>query len=129
MIAAGWISKREAVALVIAAQSDDAMGSRTSARRTLSEWRNRGIVRTKSGDRPTWAKYPRTLYRHVDIERKIAERRPWKPLEDALLGTNYDRVIARKIGRSYSSVCERRLKLRVPPFGPSSARRGDHPWR
>ncbi len=39
--------------------------------------------------------------------------KPWTPQEDALLGTDTDRVIAEKLGRSTVSVGNRRTKLGI----------------
>jgi hypothetical protein len=41
--------------------------------------------------------------------------RPWSSADDALLGTDIDRVIARKLGRSSVAVSSRRKKLGIPP--------------
>jgi hypothetical protein len=38
---------------------------------------------------------------------------PWQPHEDALLGTESDRKIAQKLGRTSVSVNNRRIKLGI----------------
>jgi DNA-binding XRE family transcriptional regulator len=40
----------------------------------------------------------------------------WRPEEDALLGTDSDANIARRLKRSYQGVVGRRRKLGIPPF-------------
>jgi transcriptional regulator with XRE-family HTH domain len=41
---------------------------------------------------------------------------PFRPEEDALLGTMSDDAVARRIGRLASAVTKRRLKLGIPPY-------------
>jgi hypothetical protein len=51
------------------------------------------------------------------------DREPWTEKEDALLGTDTDRVIAAELKRSTVSVSNRRVKLGVSSFrklGPKS---------
>lgn len=55
---------------------------------------------------------------------KLAGRRPrgrwqedgWTPAELALLGTDHDKVIAKRVGRSRDAVRSKRGKLGIPPF-------------
>jgi hypothetical protein len=47
---------------------------------------------------------------------RIINGRAWRPEEDAMLGTDIDRVIAEKLGRTWSSVCSRREGLGIPSF-------------
>lgn len=126
-----WISKRDAIALVIAAERPDAVGSRASARSVLSQWVRRGLVRTKDGKRPPWAKRPRQLYRRADVARCIAARSPraWAPHEDALLGTDVDRVIARRLRLTIDQVWARRQQLGIKPHGASTGRCNPGSWR
>jgi hypothetical protein len=42
------------------------------------------------------------------------DTRPWTQAEDALLGTDFDRVIAAKLGRVTTAVTYRRKKLGIP---------------
>jgi hypothetical protein len=44
------------------------------------------------------------------------DREPWTEKEDLLLGTDLDRVIAAKLGRSSTAISNRRKKLRIPAF-------------
>jgi hypothetical protein len=44
------------------------------------------------------------------------DREPWTEHEDALLGTDTDRAIAAKLGRSTVSVGNRRVKLGISAF-------------
>jgi len=44
-------------------------------------------------------------------------RRPWTPEEEKLLGTDLDRIIAVRLGRSKVAVLHRRDRLRIPGFG------------
>lgn len=131
-VVTAWISKREAISLVAAASGPDVI-SRASVRATLGEWVSAGRVRTKAGEWPSWAKRPRQLYRRADIDRAIADRqrrqRPWTAAEDALLGTDYDRVIARRLRRTIGAVAYRREKLRIAPHGPSLGRCNPGSWR
>jgi hypothetical protein len=79
-----------------------------------------GAVRVKPGDHPRNNKYPWKLYRASDIRRTIVARlakRPWLPQEDALLGTDVDRVIARQLKRDVWAVYRRRIALGIPPHG------------
>ena len=46
----------------------------------------------------------------------------WSAEEDAFLGTDTDRVIAERLGRSITIVRNRRDKLGIPPVGPQSRR-------
>lgn len=115
-----WIARSTAIGLVLAAQGVHADGSRSSARSLLATWVGAGLVRTRDGEQPAWAKRPRREYLRADVLRKIADRRAWRPDEDSLLGTGYDRVIALQLGRGTDAVRERRLKLHIRPFGPSS---------
>lgn len=127
-----WISMRDAIALVFAAQGPDVL-SRAGARSTLALWVRRGSVRTKDGERPAWAKRPRQLYRRADIVRCIAQRprfrRSWAPHEDALLGTDVDRVIARRLRVPLHVVQQRRYRLGIPSFGPSTGLCNPASWR
>jgi len=127
-----WISKRDAIALVVAAQGPDVL-SRDSARSVLARWVRLGSVRTKDGERPAWARRPRKLYRRVDIARRIAQRprfrRSWAPHEDALLGTDVDRVIADRLRIPLHAVQQRRYRLGIPTFGPSTGRCNPGSWR
>jgi len=122
-----WISKREAVALVIAAQRPDTIGCRAAGCSLLSKWARAGLVRTKPGERPRWAKYPRQLYLRSDIERRIRSRAcrpPWRAEDDALLGTDYDTTIAARLRLSVDQVQHRRSTLGIGPYrSPRSERR------
>jgi hypothetical protein len=40
----------------------------------------------------------------------------WTPEQDRLLGTDHDRVIAARIGRTAAAVRARRAKLGIPPY-------------
>lgn len=127
-----WISKRDAIAMVIAAERDGAVGSRASARSALALWVRRGMVRTKPVDHPPGNKRPRQLYRRADVARQIAARaprRPWRPQDDALLGTDVDRVIARRLRRDPWAVAARRAALGIPPHGPGTGRCNPGSWR
>lgn len=115
-----WIARATAIGLVLAAQGVHTVGSRSSARSLLATWIGAGQVRTREGEQPAWAKRPRRQYLRADVLRKIADRRAWRPDEDSLLGTAYDRVVALHLGRGTDAVRERRLKLHIRPFGPSS---------
>jgi hypothetical protein len=42
------------------------------------------------------------------------DQEPWTDKEDALLGTDIDRVIAAKLKRSSTAVSNRRVKLGIP---------------
>jgi hypothetical protein len=53
---------------------------------------------------------------------RIINGRAWLPEEDALLGTDIDRVIAEKLGRTWSSVCSRREGLGIPSYRLASPR-------
>lgn len=130
-MAAVWISKREAIALVIAAERPDAVGSRASARSLLNQWVHGEVVRTKDGERPAWAKRPRQLYRRTDVERRIRERSisTWTPAADALLGTDTDEAIGRKLRRPGYVVAWRRKKLKIPAHGAGGGRRNPSSWR
>jgi hypothetical protein len=44
------------------------------------------------------------------------DRDGWTPRQDALLGTDHDDVIARKISRSESAVTSRRVRRKIPAF-------------
>lgn len=126
-----WISKRDAIALVVAAQGPDAL-SRAGARSTLGQWVRAGLVRTKATtDRAPGCRHFRRLYRHMDIARQIAkrDRSTWTAAEDALLGTDYDRAIARKLRRTIGAVAYRREKLRIAPHGPAPGRCNPGSWR
>jgi hypothetical protein len=127
-----WISKREAISLVVAAQGPDVL-SRSGARSTLALWVRAGLVRTKATtERPPGCKHFRRLYRRVDVVRRIAARRrqrEWQPPENALLGTDYDRVIARRLRRTIGAVAYRREKLRIAPHGPAQGRCNPGSWR
>lgn len=123
-----WISKREALALVIAAESPDALGSRACACSLLGQWMRAGKVRTRPGERPPWAKHPRRLYLRADIELLIRRRgesnRHWRSDEDALLGTDSDVAIAARLGLAAHQVYQRRRKLDIDVYrSPRSERR------
>jgi hypothetical protein len=45
------------------------------------------------------------------------DKEPWTDKEDALLGTDKDRVIAAKLKRSSTAVFNRRVKLGIAAFG------------
>jgi hypothetical protein len=49
------------------------------------------------------------------------DREPWTEQEDALLGTDIDRVIAVKLKRSSTAVANRRMKLGIAAFKNSAA--------
>lgn len=68
----GWISKHEAITLVVFAQADRTLGSRSSAGSTLRQWVLKGLVRTRPAkERPHWCKRMPRLYRRADILAKI----------------------------------------------------------
>jgi hypothetical protein len=128
-----WISKRDAIALVVAAQGPDVL-SRSSARSTLAEWVRAGRVRTKATtERPPGCKHFRRLYRRADIALCIAQRprfrRLWGPHEDALLGTDVDRVIARRLRVPLHVVQQRRYRLGIPAHGAGGGRCNPGSWR
>jgi len=52
------------------------------------------------------------------------DNEPWTEQEDALLGTDKDRVIAAKLRRSSVAVTVRRTKLGIPSY---SSKRGTIP--
>lgn len=57
---------------------------------------------------------------------RIATMAPdWSPSEDALLGTDTDEAIARRLGRSQNSVMIRRRALGIPAAIASRGRRGE----
>lgn len=53
--------------------------------------------------------------------------RRWLAEEIALLGSNTDQAIAQQIGRTASDVCQKRHRLGIAAFGPSTAERR-HQW-
>lgn len=115
-----WISKHDAIGMML--------GRRQTLRGLVSS----GKVRTKLGDVPRGCKYPSTLYRRADIERWLGRQappqRPWLPSEDALLGTDFDRVVARKLRRIYDHVYQRRRALGIPPHQSGGARCNPASW-
>jgi hypothetical protein len=124
------ISKRDAIALVVAAQGPDVL-SRSGARSVLGLWVRRGSVRTKDGEWPVWAKRPRQLYRRADVARQITARdvSRWTAAEDALLGTDIDEAVGRKLRRPGHVVEWRRRKLRIPAHGAGGGRCNPSSWR
>jgi hypothetical protein len=52
--------------------------------------------------------------RQALASRRMRKRRPWKPEEDALLGTAPDTEIAARLDRHLSTVCIRRQQLGIP---------------
>lgn len=129
-MAAVWISKRDAIALVAAAQGPDTV-SRSGARSTLALWVRRGLVRTKAtADRPPGCKHFRKLYRRADVARRIAARtgsaRKWQPHEDALVGALSDREVARRLRRTVGAVAERRRARERSALGGAL---GPRAWR
>ena len=124
-----WIPRREAIALVHAAQLPHAVGSRASARALLRGWTigRGGKVRTKPGARGRGAKYPSRLYLRSDIERLIrrrgAEQHQWTAEEDAMLGTDYDTVIAARLDLAVKLVNVRRRELGIGIYRPPRSER------
>jgi hypothetical protein len=48
----------------------------------------------------------------------MPQARPWTPAEDALLGTHFDRVVAKRLRRRAMTVYKRRRLLKIAVFGP-----------
>ncbi len=46
----------------------------------------------------------------------MPKAKPWNAREDALLGTDSDRAIARRLNRDWRAVNQRRLRLGIAPF-------------
>jgi hypothetical protein len=47
---------------------------------------------------------------------RIINGRAWRPEEEALLGTDIDRAVAKALGRTWGAVCSRRERLGIPSF-------------
>jgi hypothetical protein len=56
----------------------------------------------------------KTPRRSYSINKMARDHEPWTSQEDALLGTEKDRIIAAKLKRSSTAVSNRRLKLGIP---------------
>lgn len=68
----GWLSKHDAITLVLFAQAERTLGSRSCAGSTLRQWVLKGLVRTKRAkERPPWCKRTPLLYRRADIIARI----------------------------------------------------------
>jgi hypothetical protein len=52
------------------------------------------------------------------------DKQSWTEREDALLGTDKDRIIAARLGRSSTAVSNRRTKLGIPSY---NSKRGTIP--
>jgi hypothetical protein len=57
------------------------------------------------------------------LQTVMHERQPWTPAEEALLGTDQDAVIAKRLGRTRPAVSARRCLLNISPFAISVPRR------
>ena len=87
-----------------------------------------GKVRTKPGARGRGAKYPSRLYLRSDIERLIRRRtvsqyREWTAAEDAMLGADYDTVIAARLDLAVKLVNVRRRELGIGIYRPPRSER------
>jgi DNA-binding Lrp family transcriptional regulator len=57
----------------------------------------------------------------------IDDDRPWTKQEDALLGTDTDRAIAARLGRSTGAVIYRRKRLNIEGFRTRAKRDDEQP--
>ncbi len=54
--------------------------------------------------------------------------RPWTPADDALLGSDTDRRVAHRLGRSSVAVSNRRVKLGISLAGRAAQREAEPSW-
>jgi hypothetical protein len=87
-------------------------------RQLHQEVSERGTARIKAKE---WTNAE--LAARSELSKRLGRRPPdrwaktgWTAVEDALLGTDHDDVIAQRIGRSLEAVPTRRVKRKIPAF-------------